>query len=170
MQLKRKETEAVSATSSQLDHALYIRMCHHQHKWHTATGLRLAGLISSFKRLIPFEPENRRPAEIKVCEALTAAEPCPRFCWHAWEAAPGDVKCSSTVTTSLHGYFPHCYFSFVPDFINLVGNFQKGFRGGNFFHSSENVEVVFPVGKTPIRNAYSSQNAVFHFLANQWQY
>lgn len=107
MQLKRKEIKVVSATSSQLDHALQIRMCHHQHKWHAATGLGFAGLISSFKRLIPFEPGNRRRAEIKVCEALTAAEPCPRFCLQA----PTDIKCSSSGNTSLHGY---CHFGFVP--------------------------------------------------------
>lgn len=62
-----KKIKVVSATSSELDHAPYIRMCHRQHKWHTAARLGFASLISSFKRrLILSDLGNTRPTEIKV--------------------------------------------------------------------------------------------------------
>lgn len=48
------------------EHALQIRMCHHQHKQHISTSQGFTSLISSFRRLILFELGNSRHTQIKV--------------------------------------------------------------------------------------------------------
>lgn len=63
---KESTSSRVRATSPKRDRVLQIRMCHHQHKRRISTSQGFASLISSFKRLILFEPENSGHTEIKV--------------------------------------------------------------------------------------------------------
>lgn len=96
VQLESKYKQGSIGHQPQWEHALQIRMCHHQHKQHISTSQGFASLISSFRRLILFEPENSRHTQIEVPNSGVLESP---LLLHD-SSAEGSVQTTATVCQS----------------------------------------------------------------------